>query len=369
MLRTIGEHLAEQDHDIHIFSTEPSYRELEEGQDTCDIAALTVKRIRVFKNEKTKPLRRIANTLFYVFGLFIHTLKVRPDIVTASTFPPVVAAWAASLAAKISGAKFIYHMQDIHPEVSQYAGGRLGRGLAARCLRTLDNQTLKRAAAIVTLSEDMAKTLRARNLGDLPIHLVDNLTLDTFGDTQEPPDNYKKKLGTFRIIFAGNIGRYQNLPALADGIGQLFETHPHAELFFLGDGAAKADLVQKWGDHPQVKFAPFMPYAKAKALITDSDLGLVSLAPDIYRVAYPSKFRNYIQLGLPVLALVEPESQMAEFIRKEGLGVVPASQASTDIAKVALEFLAQGAPRPAADVFQSQDDILKHWDRLIARLS
>ena len=74
--------------------------------------------------------------------------------------------------------KFIYHMQDIHPELSVYSGGRLGRGLAMRLMRWLDNQTLRRSAAIVVLSQDMADTLAERRLGPLPVYIINNFSLD-----------------------------------------------------------------------------------------------------------------------------------------------------------------------------------------------
>lgn len=171
MLRAIGDALAEAGHEVHVLSSMPSYRSETRSSETPrseTLGALNVQRIWVFGDEKRNPLRRLANVVLYCWALFVTILRSRPDVVTASTFPPVVAAWSASLAARIVGAKFIYHMQDIHPELSQISGGRLGRGLVARLLTALDDQTLRRADAIVTLSKDMAETLRARGVGPLP---------------------------------------------------------------------------------------------------------------------------------------------------------------------------------------------------------
>lgn len=249
---------------------------------------------------------------------------MRADVVTAGTFPPVIAAWCASLAAGLTGARFIYHVQDIHPEVSVYSGGNLGRGLPMRLLRWLDNQSLRRAHAIVTLSPDMAETLRARNLGDLPIHVINNPPLDA-EETVAPPAELQKPVGTVRVIFAGNLGRFQNLPLMADGVALCFDDHPELELMFLGDGVALPELKARWGDHPQVRFAPFLPFAQARGIIAGSDIGLVSLSRNLYRVAYPSKIATYLDLGLRILALVEPESQMARELEAKGCGAVPSS--------------------------------------------
>lgn len=347
MLRAIGDALAEDGHDVHVLSSMPSYRSETRPDDTPPretLGALQVRRIRVFGDEKRNPLRRLANVVLYCWALFMTVLRLRPDVVTASTFPPVVAAWSASLAAQIVGAQFVYHVQDIHPELSQFSGGGLGRGLPRRLLRWLDNQTLRRAETIVTLSEDMAETLRARGLEPLAIAVINNPALETDGQTIAPPPELVKQAGTIRVIFAGNLGRFQNLPLLAEGVAQCFDAHPELELMFLGDGVALPDLKARWGAHPQVRFVPFLPFAQARGLIAEADVGLVSLSPNIYKVAYPSKIATYHELGLRILALVEPESQLARDLERCGEGAVPAAATPPAIA-VALERLI-AAPMP-----------------------
>lgn len=365
LLRQIGDALADAGHDVHVLSTVPSYRA---DTDTAAaprrqrLAAMNVTRIWVFKHEKRSALRRVANVALYCRALIVTILRQRPDVVTASTFPPVVAAWSASLAAKWTGAKFIYHVQDIHPEVSIYSGGRLGRGLPMRLLRWLDNQTLKRSSAVVVLSEDMADTLNERELGALPISILNNPPLKSDEPAAAPPDDLEKTEGTVRAIFAGNLGHFQNLSLLAEGVALCFDEHPELELMFLGDGAALPELKARWGDHPQVRFAPFMPFAQARGIISGSDIGLVALSPNLYRVAYPSKIATYLDLGLRLLALVEPESQLARELERYGTGAVPHAATPPAIAAALEALLAQ--PNTAVSASPNQPD----WAAIIAKL-
>ena len=342
ILRAIGDALAEEGHEVHVLSSMPSYR-----AKTCQsetprseaLGALNVQRIRVFGDEKRNPLRRLANAIIYCWALFVTVVRLRPDIVTASTFPPVIAAWSASLAAQFVGAKFVYHIQDIHPEVSTYSGGRLGKGLPRRFLHWLDNQTLRRSAAIVVLSQDMAETLKGRGIGDLPLHVINNFSLDLFDTSETPPVELCKRPGQRRVIFAGNLGRFQNLPQLAEGVSTLFSDFPDLELFFLGDGSALTELKTRWGEHPQVGFGQFLPFTQAKSLIADADVGLVSLEKDLYRVAYPSKIATYLTLGLPILALIEKQSDIARQIEIGQLGAVVANSDPQSIAVALAEML------------------------------
>ncbi len=59
-----------------------------------------------------------------------------------------------------------------------------------------------------------------------------------------------------------------------------------------------------------------------------SDLGIV-MRSDLYRVAYPSKTMNYLLAGCPVLATIEPESELARIIVENDLGVVSPPEAKS----------------------------------------
>ena len=366
ILRRIGKELSLAGHEVKVFTSQPSYgRATTSAPRSEQFGNIAVRRVWVLSEAKRNPLARLINVLIYCVTLFVYTLRARADLVTAGTFPPVLAAWSASFAARLSGARFVYHVQDIHPEVSIYSGGRLGRGLPARVLRTLDNQTLRRSDAIVTLSDDMADTLRERGLGNLPITVINNPPLQSDGQNVEPPRALIKPKGTTRVIFAGNLGRFQSLPLIAEGVARCFDAHPELELMFLGDGVALPELKARWGDHPQVRFAPFLPFAEARGIISGADIGLVSLNPNLYRVAYPSKVSTYLDLGLKILALVEPESQMAQLLEKGADGAVPHERTPGGIAS-ALRSLLASAPSVRYNTVDYPSRPI--WPEFIARL-
>lgn len=349
ILRQLGEDLSDAGCEVSVFTSKPSYgKDLEDAPSRARLGKVNVRRIRVLPDSRSLPPIRVFNMLHYSAALFFHVLGARADVVTAGTFPPVLAGWSASLAARTTGARFIYHVQDIHPELSGQTSGRLGRGLAARLLRWLDNQTLRRADTIVTLSEDMAETLRARGLGDLPIAILNNPPLKA-NELVDPPPELIKPEGRVRVIFAGNIGRFQNLPLLAEGVARCFEAHPNLELMFMGDGVALDALKARWGEHPQIRFAPFLPFNQARAVIAGADIGLVSLSPGLYRVAYPSKLSTYLDLGLTVLALIEPESRMAQMLETTGQGAVAALPEPEAIGAALERLLSRPRPAPQAE--------------------
>jgi len=147
LLRATGEDMAQAGHDVHVFASKPSYRKNTDTKTPKQemMGPLNVSRTWVFQEAGAHVIIRALNVFLYCMGLFLRTLRLRPDVVTASSFPPVFAGYAAGLGAKLTGAKFIYHCQDIHPEVSELSGGAMGRGIFAKIFRWLDNQTLRRA--------------------------------------------------------------------------------------------------------------------------------------------------------------------------------------------------------------------------------
>lgn len=372
-LRSIAEALASEGHQVHVFSSRPSYRSRSAQAVGDDPTTIRIRRCFVFQEHGAHMVVRLVNLVLYCSALFMNVLRTRADVVVAATNPPVLAAWTASVAARWSGARFIYHLQDIHPEVVELSDWGFGRWIPTRFLRWLDNQTLRRSAAIVTLSDDMAETVRARGLGNLPIHVINNFANDDFGEKgAPPPEELRKAPGRRRVIFAGNLGRFQNLPKLTEGIALCLERHPDLELFFLGDGAAATELKQRWGNHEQIVFAPFLPYVTARELIREADIGLLSLSKGMYRLAYPSKLLTYLALGLPVLAVIEADSALSRLLVEERLGSVPKDDSPESIAEALESLLADPMPRThVADWYNSNasaEAVVARWKKLCAKL-
>ncbi len=347
MLRTIGAALAEAGHDVEVFSTLPGYRGCLAAPRRERLDRVAVARIGMLaESGPLRNLSRALNAVAYCLRLGLHILRARPDLVTASSSPPVLAAVCASLAARAVGAKFIYHVQDIHPEVSELSGGCLGGGWpggwARRILRDLDNRTILRAAVVIVPGADMALTLRARaGLRNLDPQVIENFALEDFSPIAMAATAQRRD-GRFQVIFAGNLGRFQGLVELTGGLATCFPAHPELEIVFLGSGAAEASLKSAWADHPQVRFLPLLPFASARPIIAGADIGLVALNEGLHRVAYPSKIATYLGLGLPVLALIDPECAAARMIRDEGLGAVPASRRPEDIGAALVALMDPG---------------------------
>ncbi len=138
----------------------------------------------------------------------------------ASTAPPIIVSTAVSLAARHSDAAFVYHCQDIYPEIA-LASGLVQQGRIERLAKRIDTATIRRTARVVTLSSDMAETINAR----LAPERAEISLINSFVASNAEPDvvdpvaadsSWVKPAGKKRVIFAGNLGNFQGLEALVD---------------------------------------------------------------------------------------------------------------------------------------------------------
>ena len=86
----------------------------------------------------------------------------------------------------------------------------------------------------------------------------------------------------------------------------------------MGDGVERFRLEKLSKElKTNIKFINYVSYEDSKKIIETADLGLVSLMPNMYKYAYPSKTMVYLEQGIPILALIEKESDLAKKITQK----------------------------------------------------
>ena len=382
MLRRIGEHWIEGGHNVQVFSTQPSYKvevANEQRPKREKLDELEVVRCSLIKEKSRSGLLRAVNSLLFAIKVFLHILGQRGkwDVVMCSTVPPVLVGMASSLGAKLTGAKFVYHAMDIWPEVGTVAD-QLKPGLVYRLMRWLDTRTCLRSSAIVCLSEDMRASFVARDARMANrMHVINNFDLPDYAETKNLAAVQPKAAGKFRVIFAGNVGRYQSLDTVLQAAERLRD-RADIEFVFVGDGAAKASLQARAKEtgmlDKSIFFVPHQPVAVAKQMIADADLALVSLAPEVIKFAYPSKTMTYLALGSPLAVVVELDSELARTVQQEKLGIVVGPGEPEKLADEIVDLCGHREELAAmrircleySQAKATPEVLLREWDRLLA---
>ncbi len=379
ILRSILEHLSESGHETTVYAAQPSYNDIRQPPQPWreNVGGVDIRRVRLLPERKRWRVARAINALYFSLRTVLHAVVGRRyDLVIANTQPPVLMGCALRLICLLKGTPYIYHCQDLHPESAALAGD-LKRGWLYRLLALCDSAACRRARRVVVLSQDMADALKARGLPTTNVSVINNppLEIDTAARPALPPP-LDEPVDCARFLFAGNIGRFQGLERLV-AAARLVAGRVPFQLIFMGEGVARRELVALAGDllGRRIIFLPHQSLETALAAMRVCDFGVVSLSANVYRFAYPSKSIMYLSAGCPLLALVEPESELATTIERYGLGYVAASRSVAHIAETILKAVA-GRGKWTADrrrqieqvcrELYDQKRMLAAWDRLIA---
>ena len=324
MLRAIVYRWVKDGHEVHVLSSQPSYRAgvqnvkrpSREVVDGAEVIRLDL------QPESGRPLVRIFNAIRLGLGIFWEAFfKKRYDVIMISTSPPVLSGWFAATVAKMTSARFIYHCMDIHPEIGRISG-EFRNPLIYGILSRLDRWSCAQAKPVVVLSEDMAKSLENRKPEAPPLtQVLNNFSLpsETSASDQLP---FEWPEESFVLLFAGNIGRFQGLDLLIEAMIKLRD-RKHIRLLVMGEGTEKNclyDISKRTGAN--VTFVGLQSVEVAKASMAKANMGFVSLVPNLYRYAYPSKTMTYLEQGCPLLVAVEMNSCLARDVMNSGAGYV-----------------------------------------------
>ena len=340
MLRSIGRQLVDDGYEVTVLTAQPSYHGKDSGParpEVEELDGMTVVRLKQWKESKGNWIKRGLNMLRFMWQLrrFIlrrtRTEQGPFDAIMATTMPPVLVAATARRAARRTGARFVYHMMDIYPEIA-WSSGLAKRNLLTRWLARVDARNCREADRVVVLSQDMKGALEDRGLACGHVVIQNNFRLEHFpetGDDGSPIEtpaapSVKKPLAEFRVLFAGNLGRFQGLDEIVEVVREVVKENSDLHLHFLGEGVRRMHLEEMAGDllGRNIHFHGHVPPDVAAAWTASADFSLITLQPEIIRYAYPSKTTACLCAGSAVLAMVERDSQLGRMIRQEELGFV-----------------------------------------------
>jgi len=379
MLRTLGAHLVREGHQVTIWCQQPCYKAFDHtlsapARETLD--GIRVERLSPIMGSRRLRVLELADKVLWPIRLLTKAAwrrlrGDRYDLVWTATIPPVASGLAGRLIADMFGARFLYHCQDVYPELAGHTGLWGRGGLIYKLAAGVERGVRRRADLLVTLSDDMANTIR--RLGEPKrLAVINNFLLEDFSGKASRPVRRARDDDRIQIIFAGNMGQFQGLEAVVDAMRLVQKSCPRLELLLMGEGKALPELRRRAEGLDNVRFAPHCPVEEAHAAIAAADVGLVTLEEGIYRYAFPSKTLTYLGLGIPILAVIEPESELAAMIRNENLGWVAPGREPEAIAR-GLEQLHQSWPaqaRKRSDLAHatSLDQVKMRWSQIVSDL-
>jgi glycosyltransferase involved in cell wall biosynthesis len=275
-------------------------------------------------------LYRLAFLVGFVRGVW----RLRPDVVHAHDAAMLL---PGIIGARLTGALLVYDSHELATSVPY-------RDRAwAWFVATIERVVVPRCEAVITVSDGIARRLRARyRLAVEPtvVRNVSELQIDG-------PGGLRLRMGldarTPLILHQGAPAPARGCEVLVEAVARLQGVH----LAFLGDaedgyGEELRATVRDRGIANRVRLLTSVPLAELLAHTAEADVGVTLLQDtcENHRLALPNKLFEYIAAGVPVVASALPETQ--RLIETHGVGWCSPPEDPDALAQVIAQALREG---------------------------
>ena len=265
--------------------------------------------------------KRVCNYCSYLIFAQVAALLIQSRLIMALTDPPI-AFLIALFAAKLRKVPFAYFIQDLHPDMA-VAAGMINPSVFTMLWEKVHRWGLKSADIVIVLGEDMLNRVLEKGVDYHKAIVIRHGSPDLIKNLpdQKHPVVQELKCGyKMAIIHAGNIGYYGAWDTIINASRRM--KNDECGFVFIGEGAAKTNLIHKVKDDDKVSFLPFRPRSEFECVLAAGDMHIITIRHDLQGTVVPSKLYPILAAGRPVLALAPDDSDVARIVREYGCGIV-----------------------------------------------
>jgi colanic acid biosynthesis glycosyl transferase WcaI len=332
MTRIVHE-LAALGHEVHVVTALPWYRHHAVEPEWMGKRVQrevtrwgSVTRVTPFPGgDKRNLLRRAAGFVGFSALAGMTSLRGgRVDAVIAMS-PPLTLGLTGWVTHLVRRGPLVFNIQDVFPDAAVETGAITNRWVI-RAAQVLERVSYHRAAEVTVLSDDLrdnvvAKMKSSRH-GD--VRVIPNF-VDTESITPRDrmtPLRAELGIGTEPVVmYAGNVGFSQSLEMVVDAAADF----PEVTFVINGDGSARASLQQRAAGSPNVRFSGYQPAERLSEVLATGDIQLVPLRRGLARVSVPSKTYSILAAARPVLAAIDPDTEVPRILTASGGGLAVAA--------------------------------------------
>jgi len=293
-------------------------------------------------------VRLFLNYLSFVIGACIcgpwRLRGQQADVIFVFEPSPVTVGLPAILLGRIKRAPVVFWALDLWPETLAAMGvvrsprvlgwvGHLVKFIYERCTLVL-GQSRGFLGSIAKYCSDTQK-----------IRYFPSWAEDVFSQADlVPAPEVPVREGVFNVLFAGNIGEAQDLPAVLSAAESL-KHNAAIRWLIVGDGRKSVWLreeVERRGLQGSVLLLGRFPVERMPSFYAQADALLVSLKKDpVFSMTIPGKVQSYLMAGVPLVGMLDGEG--AKVITEANAGLVCAAGDAGGLAAAVLKMAAMSA--------------------------
>jgi O26-antigen biosynthesis N-acetyl-L-fucosamine transferase len=237
-------------------------------------------------------------------------------------------------------------LRDIFPEWAADAGV-LRRGMIYRYFKSAARRQY-RAADVIAVQSPANLGFFARNFSahSFRLEVLHNWTAT---EIASPRTTHRDRLGLNGktvFLYGGNIGVAQDMDNLMR-LARRFEPRSDVRFLFVGEGTEVRRLQKKIaaGRIDNVQILEGLPQGEYLAMVSEFDVGLISLDARLTTHNVPGKLMSYLFWGLPVLASVNNGNDLFACLEDSGAGACATNGDDEALYHAALRLVDEPATR------------------------
>lgn len=266
----------------------------------------------------------------FIAGIKKYFSNVKFDLVLYAT-PPVTLAKVIQFVKKRDGAKTYLMLKDIFPqnsvdlEILKKTGAK---GIIYKFFRHKEKLLYNLSDGIGCMSQANCDYVLKHN-PDISVDKVEVCPnsiepMDmriSVNEMNEVRKKYSLPVDKKIFVYGGNLGRPQDVPFIVEC---LKECECIKDVFFViaGNGTEKHYLEEyvRTKKPKHVRIFDFIPKEEYDKMIASCDIGLIFLDHRFTIPNFPSRLLSYMQVGLPVLACTDFNTDIGKIIVKNQFG-------------------------------------------------
>ena len=272
--------------------------------------------------KKKTTLMRLLNQLSFALSSVLYSGKAGKADIVLTSVPPALVGMAGWFIARLKGAKLVYDVRDIWPDVALEIGGFSEGSVFCKVFAFVRDFMLKHSDLVTTVSPGKVRKLK----GYAPraeVCFVPNGLDERFLDNEFHPETVEKYgLDTgFNCVYIGSFGRAQGLMQLMHLAERAKEHKLDARFVLFGNGVEEESLRKYVEDQKldHVVFVEMIPNGEMFTVLKAAQLSFVSLINEKLRDSVPTKMFEALGVGCPILLAAAGDA--AEMLNACKLGI------------------------------------------------
>lgn len=243
-------------------------------------------------------------------------------------------------AAKIKGIKVIAMLQDVWPDNAVQSHLISEKSILYKYFELWQKSVYKNADRIICISDDMKKFISSKNVDEKKIDVIYNWgysddVIDIPWEENEFVKKYKLDKEKFYAIYAGNIGKMQNVGIIVDTAKKL-QNRRDIHFLIIGDGAERNVIEKMIKNMKNITLLPMQSSEIATHIYSAAGVNIISLVAGGTKTALPSKTGVVLSCGKPTIFTFGTDSYFSDILRKYKAGI---SVSPCDAKEIANEIL------------------------------